>query len=996
MRCFRDLAILGISWAALVGSLSAADPPDYSKLLPRIPPMEPSDAPKTFTIAPGFQLQLAASEPNVCSPVAAAIDEEGRMFVVEMRDYPELTDPPLGRIRLLEDADDDGFYEKSTVFADGFSWPTAIACWNGGVFLAAAPDIFYLQDKNGDGKADDRMVVFTGFGKGNVQGLVNSLAWTLDNRISLSTSSGGASVKRTNSAEKLELRGQDMAFDPRSLEMTRLSGGGQHGRTTDSFGRVFVCSNSDHLQQILWEDRYLARNLFFAVPSPRASIAVDGPQADVFRTSPVEPWRVLRTRLRVTGVVPGLIEGGGRDSGYFTSATGVTIYRGDAWKVPDGKLLAIIGDVGGNLIHRKWIEGDGWQLAGKRIDEKSELVMSKDNWFRPVQFVHAPDGSLYVLDMYREVIEHPASLPPDIKKHLELSSGRERGRIWRLAPDGFAHRKTPHLKKASTAELVELLKHPNAWQRETASRLLYARADRQAVEPLRKLATDPSASTLARLHALHALDGMPRFSATGPLDPATLDSALATGDRQLVRAALLLVEKSNLHWDTRLVEQMTSIAKNSRDRSCLVQLALTIGTLKFDARDAIRLQLIRREIEWNEPALKLALQTGLAQGSGNLLSQLVADAELVRSPGGLAWVSLIAKQIGKQQDKDDLQAIAEIWSQLDTRSPLRRTILLGLEPRAGTTLYSWMEKTLGASPESLLAPLLAEARKIAGDRSADLSKRLAALNELKLASDQPSRDLIFELLSPQEPVEIQLAAVDVVSAMQSLDFPKSVQERLSTFGPRVRPALIELLASRRGWLDHFFAAIEERSIAPHEVAAARKTVLLSHADAAIRERAKKLLDAAGSTPRAEVVAAHQDVLKLPGDADRGKESFKKVCAACHQVQGIGSQIGPNLAAMRSRGAEAMLVNLLDPNREVNPQYVTYVVTLKDGRSMSGMIGAETATSLTLIAAEGKQQTLLRGDIEEIRSTGQSLMPEGIEKQYDKQSLADILAFLMKP
>ena len=351
---------------------------------------------------------------------------------------------------------------------------------------------------------------------------------------------------------------------------------------------------------------------------------------------------------------------------------------------------------------------------------------------------------------------------------------------------------------------------------------------------------------------------------------------------------------------------------------------------------------------------------------------------------------------GGEGEADDLAAVAKIWKELDERSSLRRTILLGLEPRGGTTLNTWIEKNLGGSTESLLAPLLNESRKTAANRSADMTTRIAAINDLKLSTDPASRELIFDLLRPQEPVEIQLAAVDTLGSLQKLEFPATVRERLATFGPRVRPALIELLASRRNWLGDFFAAVEEKSIAPHEVSAARRTALLSHADADIRAKAKKLLDLSGATPRSEVVAAHLDLLKLKGDATRGKENFKKICAACHQVQGVGTQLGPNLAAMRTRGAEAMLVNMLDPNREVNSQFVTYIVSLNDGRSATGMIGAETAASVTLIGAEGKQQSILRADIEEIRSTGQSLMPEGIERQYDKQAIADLLAYLMQP
>ena len=198
---------------------------------------------------------------------------------------------------------------------------------------------------------------------------------------------------------------------------------------------------------------------FLAVPRSRISIAADGPQAEVYRKSPVEPWRLVRTRLRVAGLVKGPVEGGGRAAGYFTGSTGVTIYRGNAWpKESQGQ--AIIGDVGSNIIHRKVIEWKGLVPIARRVDENREFVASTDIWFRPVQFANAPDGALHILDMYREVIEHPKSLPPEIKQHLDLTSGRDRGRLYRILPDGFQQPKLPKLSTLPIGEVGRRLGSP--------------------------------------------------------------------------------------------------------------------------------------------------------------------------------------------------------------------------------------------------------------------------------------------------------------------------------------------------------------------------------------------------------------------------------------------------------------------------------------------------------------------------------------------------------
>src|SRR4029079_1086908 len=203
-------------------------------------------------------------------------------------------------------------------------------------------------------------VLYTGLGFSNVQGLINTFQWGLDNRIYVAISSSGAQFQSAvdKAARPLALRGRDLAIDPRTWAAGPVSGGADHGASFDDWGNRFVCSNSDHLQEGMYEDRYLARNPYIAAPSPRRSIAADGPQRAGVSPSPVEPWRIVRTRLRATGVVPGIVEGGGRPAGYFTGATGATIYRGNAWP-SQWHGMAIVGDVGSNLVHRKKLEPNG-------------------------------------------------------------------------------------------------------------------------------------------------------------------------------------------------------------------------------------------------------------------------------------------------------------------------------------------------------------------------------------------------------------------------------------------------------------------------------------------------------------------------------------------------------------------------------------------------------------------------------------------------------------
>ena len=365
------------------------------------------------------------------------------MFVIEMRDYSEHRAEKLGRIRMLEDKDGDGVYETSTIFLDHLPWPTAVMCVNGGVLIGACPDIIFAKDTNGDGVADEVKTIFTGFGstqtKLNVQGLFNNFNWGLDNRIHGCSGEDGGMVTQAMhpNAPPLDVRGKGFVIDPRDWSMTTEAGGGQYGISFDPTGRMFTCTNSSHCEMFMYDSRYAARNPFATLPDPRISIAADGPAAEVYRVSPEEPWRVIRTRWRVAGLVGGPVEGGGRSAGYFTGATGITIYRGDAFG-PEYVGDAFVGDAGGNLVHHKHIRPgpDGIEpIAERPNDEKKiEFAASNDTWFRPVDFANAPDGCLYICDMYREVIEHPWSIPPEIKKYLDLDSGRDRGRIYRIAP----------------------------------------------------------------------------------------------------------------------------------------------------------------------------------------------------------------------------------------------------------------------------------------------------------------------------------------------------------------------------------------------------------------------------------------------------------------------------------------------------------------------------------------------------------------------------------
>jgi putative membrane-bound dehydrogenase-like protein len=958
-------------------------PPGLLAELPRVPPREPAEALKSFSVLPGFHLEQVAAEPLVHSPVAVAFDADGAMFVVEMCDYSEQDQDFLGTVRRLEDTDGDGRFDRSTVFADHLSWPTAVICSQGGVFIGAAPDILYCKDTDGDGRADQRSVVFTGFGRSNVQGLLNSFQWGLDNRIHGATSSSGGMVRRPDdtNAPPVNLNGRDFSFDPIRLDLRPESGGAQHGLTFDDWGRKFVCSNSDHIQMVMFEDRYAARNRLFAAPSPRRSIATDGGAAPVFRISPVEAWRIVRTRLRIANPALGGVEGGGRAAGYFTGASGVTCYRGDAFPA-EMRSQAFVGDVGSNLVHRKALSDDGIAMLARRIDEGREFIASDDIWFRPAQFANAPDGTLYVVDVYREVIEHPASLPPEIKQHLDLTSGRDRGRIYRVVPDGFVQPPLPRLAEAKIADVVGALEKRGGWHRDTAARLLLERQDPAAVPALEQLAAQATLPE-TRMHALYALAGLNRL--TVPIVLASLDDPHPRVREHAVRVA----ERLN---DQRAIAAKLYQMTDDRDARVRYQLAFSLGEFAGLERDAALARLARRD--GADPLVQTAIFSSLFRGAGNVMVGLLGDEMTRDSQPVRAILEQLATQIGRQGNAEEWTLVEQALTPLPDADEAVIAVVRGLVAGRSKAAPDARGAMLGARVSAVLERLLATANGRALDEAQPVANRVDAVRTLGLGTFASGSETLTALLDNRHPQDVQLAALETFGRFDDPAVGAILTEAWPRLSPRLRAAAGEVLFSRPQWLTTVLDAIDGGRLALADLDPARLKQLESHAQPEIRGRAAKLVAALGASPRQEVLAAYRPALTLSGQPARGRTYFQKICASCHRLEGVGNEVGPSLSAIKNRGAEAIFLNLLDPNREVNPQYVNYVAVLTDGRTLSGMIASETATGIVLRRAENATDTIERDDLELLRSTRQSLMPEGLEKQLDPQAVADLIAYLL--
>ncbi len=984
------------SYGATKGEV-AVDP---AKDLPRYPAVEPKDAVSTWKVKSGFRLKLAASEPQVRSPIAMSFDERGRMFVVEMIDYSEHRDetPHLGRVSMLEDKDGDGIYETSTVFADDLPWPTGLICANGGVYVIATPDVYFFKDTTGAGKADVREVVFTGFGSGlkllNVQGLANCPQWGLDNRIHIQAGGGNRGIVTSPKRPDLkgvELGGKDFWFDPRTHEFGLEAGGAQYGMSFDDYGRKFACSNSDHLQYFLYEDRYAARNPFFSMPSPRQSIAADGGAAEVYRISPDEPWRIVRTRWRIAGVVKGAVEGGGRVSGYFTGATGTTVYRGDAYG-EDFKNNTFTGDAGGQLVHRKKIYPDGVSLIGKRPDDEQnfEFAASKDTWVRVVNFANAPDGCLHVIDMYREVIEHPWSIPDEIKKHLDLNRGNDRGRIYRFEPEraDWQRRASVDLSKVSTAELVKTLEHPNGWHRDTAARLLYERQDKSAVPLLEKLVSE-SSSAVAKIHALGALDGLRSLSLTA------VRPALHDREPRVRECGVLLCEKllraggSN----DELLGELSALSTET-DQRVRFQLGLTLGEFTTpkrveliggamqEAHGDLMLALLRHSD--SEPWLRAAVFSGCKDRTWSPFGLLTfrKTAEHIEDQKALLESIQI---IGAANRQAEVAGVIDFIVRSSRQTAGVRALAEGLR-RAGSSIAK-------VDADNKLAGVFAKAAETVRDAKKADAARIEAMQLASFDMPKQAVPALLACLEKSQPEAVQSAGVSALAQFSGKEVTDALIAHWPDFSRKARTATFAALLARPERATALLQAIDEKKIAAGELAASDAQALFKHKDAAVAKLADKVLAELRPPSRESVIEKFKPALATKGDTARGREIYAQRCISCHRAEDKGVPLGPDLITVKTKGRDGILSAILDPNKEVAPQFIAYTVETKDGQSLTGFIAKDDASGLTLKMIGGAEQTIPRSQIKGSTSSGISLMPEGIEAGMDAQAMADLLTFI---
>jgi putative membrane-bound dehydrogenase-like protein len=976
----------------LPGTLQAAE---------RHGPLAPAESQKKIQLAdPELVIELVASEPAINSPVAITWDEAGKMYVVEMSDYPAADTG--GRIRQLSDRDGDGVFESATTFADGLKFPTGALPWNGGLLVTSAPDILFFKDTDGDGRADERKVILTGFAEGNQQLRVNGLLWGLDNVVYGANGRSGGAVRRPGDPpdQSVPILRHDFRFDPATGQFEALAGFSQFGLGRDDFNHRFVSWNTVPFRHVVIEERDLSRNPFLTVGQ---SVAVITDPADTGRVYPISSPPVTFNRERTD---------------YFNASCGLTVFRG-AGLGPDCEGNAFVAEPLTNLSHRKILDPQGATFIARRGEHEREFLASRDNWFHPVNLATGPDGCLYLADFYREWVEHPEFVPEPLRKSVDFRTGNEHGRIWRVRRRDFQPRMpAPVLASASPAELVAALGSPMAWTRDTAQRLLVERQEKSVAPALKRLAAD-GGTPVSRVHALWTLTGL------SALTPELVSRALNDRSADVREQAIILLRRSG----NRPQEVMKHLAGLARDPAPRVrfQAALAAGDSDAPAALSILAALARQgaDDEWQRlavlsaqgrtawPFLETLIRESDKTGTGSERRSQTVEKSSDRGAAVPSWLERptsgeqtllreAAALIGIRQQEAEIAGLVGLIAQIDSRSEIGAMALLsglgdGLASRQ-LPLHRFL-----ADPPAALKPhipqierLIALAKTRAGSRAISESQRLLGLRLAVQARPDAARPLIAMLLAAEESPAVQSAAARGLADAGDIELARKVTQGWMTYRINLRRELIGALVRNAELASALIEALESGTIAIAELDLSAREALRRVPAKELQARASKLLKSPAGSDLDAVVAAYQSSLELAGDAKIGAALFARHCLTCHEMQGKGSRVGPDLSGIGSRPKLALVEDILNPGKDVSPDFVNFVVVTKQGRVFTGLLAADTPALVRLRGPQGAEETILRSDIEEVRPNHQSLMPEGFEQALNPQDLSHLLEFLRRP
>jgi putative membrane-bound dehydrogenase-like protein len=924
-------------------------------------PLSPAESMKKMEIVPGYTIELVASEPDVVDPVAFTWDADGRLYVAEMGDYP--ANPGGGRIKLLIDRDGDGQTDSQTLFAEGIPFPNGLLAHRNGILVTASPDILFLADTDGDGKADQREIILTGFHAANQQLRVNGLAWSYDGWVYAANGRNGGNITspKRPAAPAVNIDRHDLRFRPDTGEIEPVAGFSQFGNAFDAQGERFINWNTIPIRHVVFPHDVALRHPTFP-PANDCEILTEPQQEN--RIFPISDRPATFNK---------------EPAGYFNASCGLSIEKGGIFP-PNDAGSAFVCEPLFNIVHRRLLVPSGATFIGQRppAEQEREFLASRDPWFRPVFTQSGPDGGLYIADFYRQWVEHPDFVRPELRGSVAWDIGKDRGRIYRVRPTQATRRPVPKLSVQPSEKLVAHLSDANAPVHDAARRLLWERNDRSVIPALREILNSRQASGLARLNALSLL-------------------ALWDEPTESLLTALDVPEPSVDQWTIRFVRQRPdanrwlpkiletpSIAQHLKAGSQPIIFELILGAERLPTDQRVH---YLRKLHFTDPWCESALACIIDDAAIPLLQAQYLAANPIALPGQIP--TTLARIAGRQETNPESSPFQEMvghsaaqpsnelhlvsgWLQglADQGKPIPATI-------GKVTLSQWTMR----AKESLTSP---NSNHVAKENAIAL---------LSFDSSPQTGSFLIELLSQPDSLEVKQACLRALRPRPGNEVAIGLVKAWPAASLSIKRELLELLLARTDRVAVLLQAIADGTILPSEIDSDSKRRLLELSPADRKEDTAKLLGSPASADRSTVIASVQSNLPAKGEMAKGKEIFAKHCSGCHRSGDLGHRVGPDLAGMATKSREQLLEDILDPNKQILPDYVAVSIVTTDGITLNGLLAAESSTSVTLRRAEGVMEQVARSQMEEFRGTGKSLMPEGFEQSISPTAFADLIAFL---
>ena len=926
-----------------------------------------------MTVPPGFQVEVVAAEPDIVNPVAMTFDERGRIWITESLEYPRRQPGPgRDRIKVLEDTDGDGKADRFDVFADGLNIPSGIAVGHGGVWVANSPDILFFQDRDGDGRADSKEIVATGFGRSDTHELPNSLTWGPDGW----------------------LYGWNGVFNPAKVVS-------KNGKTYEFTCAIFRIHPKTRVFEVWCEGT-----------SNPWGIAID-PEGSFFASACVidHLWHLVETGYYIrqggpyppfTWPIESIVDHAHQKAAYC----GIHYFDSPAYP-PEYRGRLYMGNIHGNGVNVDVLERNGSTYRGKTA---ADFLRANDAWFMPVSQKTGPDGCLYVLDWYdRYHCYQDANRDP-------AGIDRLKGRLYRVRYQETPRRVGFDLARSGDDELLNLLGNPNVYDREIAQRILTERGSASISSKLEALVLDEKQPRPARMHGLWARVGI------GPLEPGFHASLLSHTDAT-IRAWGVRAAGNMGKVEPKIRDRIVSLARNPSP-DVRLQVAVTATKLKdvdplpvlcdvqlYSSRDPLIPHIVwqnlhplleNRHVEF---AQRLFQFDGRRTGFDQLIPRSIERA--LASPKANA--NAVASLLDCCGDDDDTREALGLLAERFRERSMPARLEEGLRNELKMVLHEKERNghdRLLSDCRVLLAYCgdnegLEETRRIARQKSFGDDLRLSALEAL-LALDPPASNLpLVERFLTQDDADNSASfRGKVLEVLDSRDDPELASIVLKAYpklAAQLKPRAIELLTERPAWSKALLTAIEAKHVPASALNVNQLRRLQKSKDPEIADRVKTLFGTIRDrrNPQREriVEETRRLIRSTPGDPLAGRTVFNKLCAQCHKIHGEGQDVGPDITSNGRNDFEQLLSNVFDPSLVIGPGYQATTVATTDGRVLTGLLAEDGKERVVLKIQGGKVETIPRSQIDEMKTSSLSLMPEEMEKQFTPQEIADLFAFL---